>query len=80
MQILKEEEHNPTHEHIMSALVNLASDHAAAREKCLSVDLDLRSFLCQRIRFLEGKEPFQVKALPPEIYCIFKLLCYVFIL
>ncbi|BFZ19877.1 hypothetical protein BsWGS_22916 [Bradybaena similaris] len=59
VQILKDEEHNATHEHIMSALVNLASGHAAAREKCLSVDLDLRSFLCQRIRFLEGKEPFQ---------------------
>ncbi|CAG5117052.1 unnamed protein product [Candidula unifasciata] len=59
LHILKDEEHNPTHEHIMSALVNLTSNHAPAKERCLGVDFDLRTFLCQRIRFLEDKAPFQ---------------------
>uniref|UniRef100_A0A0B6XZB5 Nucleotide exchange factor Fes1 domain-containing protein n=1 Tax=Arion vulgaris TaxID=1028688 RepID=A0A0B6XZB5_9EUPU len=59
VQILKDEDHDATHEHIMDALVSIISGHAAAREKCLSAELDVRSFLCQRIKFLEGKEPFQ---------------------
>ncbi|KAH9490359.1 Hsp70-binding protein 1 [Bulinus truncatus] len=57
--LLKEEEHSPSHEHLLSALLIIVKDNTAAWNKCCSNELDVKTFLCQRIRFLEGKEQFK---------------------
>jgi len=46
-------------EYLMSALLAIVTQHAAARELCLRDDLDLKTFLCQRIRELQGVEERQ---------------------
>ena len=49
-------------EYLMSALLAIVTQHAAARELCLRDDLDLKTFLCQRIRELQGVEERQVNS------------------
>ncbi|KAK0048059.1 hsp70-binding protein 1 [Biomphalaria pfeifferi] len=57
--LLKGEEHGHTHEHILSALLTIVTDHVVAWNKCCSGEMGLKTFLTQRIQFLEGKEQFK---------------------
>ncbi|CAL1534713.1 unnamed protein product [Lymnaea stagnalis] len=59
VSLLKEESHGSTHEHVMSALLTLVTDHTKAWEKCSSPELGVKSLLQQRIQFLEGKEQYE---------------------
>ena len=61
IKLLKEGEHCNNHEYLMSALLELVTDNAAARTLCLDEAIDLRSFLCSRIRLLTDKEEFMVR-------------------
>ncbi|KAK3757938.1 hypothetical protein RRG08_058252 [Elysia crispata] len=58
IKLLKEKEHCNHHEHLMSALLNLVTDNAAARALCLDETVDLKTFLCSRIRLLTNKDEF----------------------
>ncbi|RUS90247.1 hypothetical protein EGW08_002028 [Elysia chlorotica] len=58
IKLLKESEHCNSHEHLMSALLNLVTNNAAAKALCLDETVDLKSFLCSRIHFLNDKEEF----------------------
>ncbi|XP_035828020.1 hsp70-binding protein 1 isoform X2 [Aplysia californica] len=57
--LLKTEGHSMIHEHLMSALLAIVTNHKAAQERCLREDMDVRSFLCERLRLLSDKEEFQ---------------------
>ncbi|GFO34023.1 hsp70-binding protein 1-like [Plakobranchus ocellatus] len=58
VKLLKDSEHSISHEHLMSALLQLVTDNAAARQICLSDDLGVKSFLCSRLKLIDGKEEF----------------------
>ncbi|XP_013774726.1 hsp70-binding protein 1-like [Limulus polyphemus] len=52
-------EHNRSHEHLMSALLALVSEHEQAQEECHRPELGLKNLLENRLKLLEGKEEFQ---------------------
>lgn len=56
--LLKTQDHSLAHEHLMSALLTLVTDHKAAQERCLKDDLDVRTFLTQRIQLLANSDEF----------------------
>lgn len=58
IKLLKETEHCDYHEHLMSALLNLVTNNAAAKSLCLEESVDLKTFLCSRIHLLNDKEEF----------------------
>ena len=52
--------HAAHHEHVMSALVNLATDNAAVQQDCRRPELQLQTLLKTRLETLAGKEEFMV--------------------
>ncbi|XP_014680435.1 PREDICTED: hsp70-binding protein 1-like, partial [Priapulus caudatus] len=54
-------EHDPTHEHLTSALLALVTDHARAAAECQREELGLRRLLEARVKELAGREECQVR-------------------
>lgn len=52
------EEHSNFHEHLMSALVAIVTDHPRSVAECQRPELDLHNVLRQRIEYLQGKEAY----------------------
>jgi uncharacterized protein YdhG (YjbR/CyaY superfamily) len=66
-------EHDSSHEHLLSALLNFVSEFEAGLVECRRPELALRSALQSRISFLDKKPEFQEE----ESYCNQLLsLCY----
>lgn len=59
VEMMKNSPHSCVDEHFMSALLAIVSENCAAIERCLSDDLDVKTFLCHRLRLLANKEEFQ---------------------
>ncbi|XP_022083590.1 hsp70-binding protein 1-like [Acanthaster planci] len=56
---LLQTDHTPTHEHFMSALLNLITDHKDCISDCQQPELGFKEFLTARQEFLKGKPEFQ---------------------
>ncbi|XP_038052006.1 hsp70-binding protein 1-like [Patiria miniata] len=56
---LLQTDHTPTHEHFMSALLNLVTDHTGCIDDCRQPELHFKEFLTARQEFLNGKPEFQ---------------------
>ncbi len=56
---LLQTEHTPTHEHFMSALLNLVMDHQGCINDCRQPALGFKEFLTAREEFLKGKPEYQ---------------------
>ncbi|XP_059158179.1 hsp70-binding protein 1-like [Physella acuta] len=54
---LLKEEHDSSHEHILSTMLTIVADHATAQKKCRG--LDIPTLLCQKIRSLDGQDQFK---------------------
>ena len=58
--LLKSSPHSTLHEHLMAALLAIVTDNAVARERCLEDQLDLKTFLCGRMKEIQDKEEWEV--------------------
>ena len=54
------EEHTMFHEHLMSALLAIVSDHPRSVSECLRPELRIVELLSERKKELHGKEQFRV--------------------
>lgn len=57
--LLKSSPHSTLHEHLMAALLAIVTDNAVARERCLEDQLDLKTFLCGRMKEIQDKEEWE---------------------
>lgn len=53
-------QHSASHENFMAALLELLSDNSDAVKEASRADLQIVSFLNERINLLSGKEEYQV--------------------
>ncbi|XP_054761986.2 hsp70-binding protein 1-like [Lytechinus pictus] len=58
ISLLLQTEHKLYHEHVMSAILHLVSQHAGCRADSLIPDLNFRGFLEERMKELNGKEEY----------------------
>lgn len=58
------EKHSNFHEHLMSAILCVITDHEPSIQECLKQELNFPRLLRERITFLEGKVEFEVRIEP----------------
>ena len=60
---LLQQEHMPSHEHVMGALVALVENHQRSLDECRRPELRLRELLTARQALLKGKPEYEVSGL-----------------